>query len=66
MVAQYLLAYFTCAMVIGNFKPIEAIVCPKYYCSTDNCVNETSCEPGYALAPTFCGCCENCVRIIRK
>lgn len=68
MAAGYFLACFMCmcAMIIGNFKAVESFVCPKDYCATVNCVSPVSCPPGYALAPTWCGCCKDCVPIIRK
>lgn len=66
MAAQYILACFICAIFIGNFKTIEAIVCLPNACDGVKCENKTSCPPGQALAPTFCDCCKDCVPIIRK
>lgn len=42
------------------------IVCPPHFCENVTCPVIDKCPDGYALAPTFCGCCQRCVPVIRK
>ena len=61
-----------CLMVVCMSYWVHAIACPPNFCASVRCKNditEESCTvKGKVFKPkgTFCGCCDACLRIIRK
>ncbi|KAF5297401.1 hypothetical protein FQR65_LT01332 [Abscondita terminalis] len=52
--------------VFTDTVAVNSIVCPPFYCKMHPCVSPTHCREGEELAPSFCGCCSRCIRLIPR